>query len=558
MNLSPITRDHPWVRQDLRVYGSWDGLATAAIEEPVRRRLRESGNEAYYHHWFTRFVPVVLAMQRRGFGHLDRPARVAKYRSLAREMREVERLFLRGVARFDLARDAAHRGYEAAVSGARESHMARLQEVDQWVAGAPKRRTPDARARKSAEKLESELRRAEATLQRTQTVLKKRQGSVFNKSDDLRGILFHDWGVKPAPPIRAPNGVDWKRPPESLGQEAMLYVLDHLRRMDEPHREAIESLCHRFRLGKMQAYLTNLWTGPDDRLYPTIQCASARTMRLAYKEPEFHQWPLELRHLVRARPGHVYVSADYRQVEARIFALETEDVGDLALFKGFDAATTDAERAQFDVHGKAARDRAAFTFEQWMAMDGGLRKLHRNDAKRFRFRLQYGGDDATEKAQTFCPCVRCKDKVPQLLKLPAAQRIAAQQRWLTAHPTVEKWQRALCDSVKRAGNRYTSRFGYVRHFGEAWPAVERAIVNFPCQHGAAEVVNAAMEELHWKYNAPLVLQMHDNLMLEVPDSPAHISFWSSVLRSVMERPVSAFGGYVFPVDLKVGHTWGEV
>lgn len=556
MNLSPVTQGHRWLQQDLGTYNAHDCYATAAAEPALRRLLAESGNAGYFEHWFARFVPVVMAMQRRGFGRLDRPARIAKYRDLAREMRGVERDFLGGVSRFHAARDAAHGGYLAAVSGARDAHAARLQTVDQWVAEAPARRTPDARARKSAEKLEGELRRAASALERTHVLLKKRTHSVFNKSNDLREILFDDWGVRPAPPIRAHNGVDWKRPPRSTGQEAVLFVLDHLRRGDEPHREAIEGLAHRFRLGKMRSYLTDLWTGPDDRLYPTIQCASARTMRLAYGDPALQQWPQELRDLVRAAPGCVFIGADKRQIEARIFALETDDTGDLELFRRYDAATSDAERDRYDVHGQAARDRAAFTWDVWCEMPPGLRKLHRNDAKRFRYRLQYGGDDETEKAQTFCPCRRCVDKVPQLLKLAPAVRIAAQQRWLTAHPTVSRWQDALCETVRRGGNRYTSRFGYTRRYSEPWPSVRTKVVNFPCQHGAAEIVNRAMMRLHWEYNAPMVLQHHDSIVLEVPRHTA--TWWSQVIKHVMEKPVPEYGGYSFPVDVKVGETWGQI
>lgn len=558
MDLTPVTRSHRWLQQDLGVYNARDALATSAIEEPLKRLLRESGNWDYHERWMAKYIPVVMAIQKRGLGQLDRPARREKYRALAREMREVEREFIGGVERFDLARTAAEGALEERRRLALVHRDEGLQDVCQWVAAQPTRRKPDARARKVEEKYAAALRAIERTAVSERRALKKRQRSLWNKSNDLRGVLFDDWGVPPAPP--APRK---QRPARSVGQEAILYVLEHLPRRCEPRREAIEALAHRFRLGHMQTYLTGLWTGPDDRLYPTIQCASARTMRLAYSDPALQQWPSELRHVVRPRPGHVFVSADYRQIEARIAVIEAGDAVDAELFRLFDDAARRGDReaeARYDVHAASARDRAGFTFEQWLALDPGLRKKHRDDAKRFRYRLTYGGSDDDEKAQTFCPCKRCVDKVPQLLALPKAERLAAQHRWMVSHPAVSAWQDAACEAVARNGNRYVSRFGYTRRFHEPWPSVRTKVVNFPMQHGAAEVINRAMITLHWRWGAPIVLQHHDNLVLEVP--VPHVDYWSHVLRTVMETPVPEYAtaayprGYVFPVDLKVADHWG--
>lgn len=551
MNLTDVSPTHRWLTQDLGAYNAWDAYATAELEPPLKKLLAESGNSAYAQRWFTRFVPTVMAMQRRGVGHLDRRARWLYARSLRREMREVERIFMSHVQRFDGLASALEDARSLATQRAHSDYAERQRAAHAWAAESPRRRTPDARLRAADTWLATQLAKAERGYASGLKKLRERRSRFYNMSADLKGVVFDDWGLRPAPVTR-------DRTERSLDQESLLYVLDHLRVRDEQYREALECLCHRSRLRTIAQRYLRMWVDTDDRVYPTVQCASARTMRLAYGDPALQQWPAEIRHLIRPAPGHVYVSADYSQVEARIAVIESGDKLDLELFQRFDATPTwdKEERARWDVHIRSARDRARLSFEEWLALAPSVRKLHRDDAKRFRYRLVYGGDDATEQVKAYCPCPRCVEKVPQLLKLPQAERIAAQQRWHGTHPEVLAWQDAHCDRVRRNGNRYTSRFGYTRHFSEPWPKVRPAVLNFPMQHGAAEVIDRAMEELHWVHAAPLVLQMHDNLMLEAPRADA--PHWAEVLEDVMTRPVPEYDGAVFPVEMKpCAEHWGE-
>lgn len=84
--------------------------------------------------------------------------------------------------------------------------------------------------------------------------------------------------------------------------------------------------------------------------------------------------------------------------------------------------------------------------------------------------------------------------------------------------------------------------------------LEREVKNIPNQMGAAKLINGAQARLHAR-GAPIVLQHHDSLMLEVPE--ADVPYWSDILREEMERPVEGLGGVVFPVDLMVGRNWAE-
>jgi DNA polymerase-1 len=123
---------------------------------------------------------------------------------------------------------------------------------------------------------------------------------------------------------------------------------------------------------------------------------------------------------------------------------------------------------------------------------------------------------------------------------------------------VLQWRRDLLESVKGTGatHSYTSPFGCVRTFMEPRSEAERSIYNYPLQHCASQIINAAMVRLHTKYNAPIVLQMHDELILEVPND--EIQLWDDRLRTEMEAPVAELGGVVFPTAAGQGATWGDL
>ena len=80
------------------------------------------------------------------------------------------------------------------------------------------------------------------------------------------------------------------------------------------------------------------------------------------------------------------------------------------------------------------------------------------------------------------------------------------------------------------------------------------LYNNPMQHGAAMHINKCMEDLHYEYKAPMVLQMHDEIMLEVPISSSE--YWARTLQATMERPCAELSGTVFPVDVNIADTWG--
>jgi DNA polymerase-1 len=331
---------------------------------------------------------------------------------------------------------------------------------------------------------------------------------------------------------------------ESTDQESLVRILRGLRKKDEPYRPVIEALFHRSRLRTIDSRYLDLDVGEDGRVRPTIKVVGAETGRLAYADPPLQQYPKEARHIYRAPDGYNFISADYRQLEARILAHLSQDQGSLEVFE-----------AGGDIHQQNACDLFGYDVDTYEGLDPAKRVAVRDFSKTFLYGLSYGGEAETMKTRLYCPCPKCVDKVAPTLDLKRAQIREAARRWFSLHQPVVRWRNQLTRTVTRGDNSYTNAFGRKRYFFTPWPTVEREILNFPMQSTAADLINRVMIQLHAE-GAPMVLQMHDSLMLEVREEETEK--WARRLKEVMETPVKEVGRVQFPVDLQVGPNWGSL
>ena len=76
----------------------------------------------------------------------------------------------------------------------------------------------------------------------------------------------------------------------------------------------------------------------------------------------------------------------------------------------------------------------------------------------------------------------------------------------------------------------------------------------PVQGLEAEVVKIGMIDLHYQHDAPMILQVHDELLFEVDEKEAvDYAHW---LQEYMPT-IAEFGGMKFPVEVGVGQSWYE-
>ncbi len=290
--------------------------------------------------------------------------------------------------------------------------------------------------------------------------------------------------------------------------------------------------------------LVNTYLGPlptligeDGRLHTTINQTVAATGRLSTTNPNLQAIPIrtelgrEIRSAFVAEPGHRLLSADYSQIELRILAhVSGEPKLREAFARGEDIHTATAA----EVLGK---DPATLT------------KDERNVAKMINFGIVYGIsafglsenlDIPKEQAQAYIDAY--------LARFPHVQAFIARtivQASEDGYATSLLGRRRPVPEL-RAMNRQTRGFG------------ERVAVNFVMQGSNADIIKVAMVAIHDRLraegrNARLVLQVHDELLLEVPETEV-----SKVRELVREEMVGAYPlDPALAVDIGVGDDWAE-
>lgn len=360
----------------------------------------------------------------------------------------------------------------------------------------------------------------------------------FRSPQQRADILFSRLGFKSFK--RTKGGSD------STDQE----VLDHIYREMSPgddRRIIVEKLFHRSKVQTIVSRYLEMYPR-DGRVFPTIKFCGTVTERLAYARPPIQQFPkqgrwLAMRSAFRASPGCVFVSRDYSQLEARILAVLAHDALSLAAF---------AEGR--DIHVVNALDLFAYTEAVYAALGESQREGVRNYSKSFLYKISYGGRSELLKAKSFCPCELCADDMPPLAALNRTQAKVAGDRWLAKHNAVTRFREALRDRITRFRN-YESPLGGRRWVFGPWRDVERTIYNLPMQWIASQIVRRSMRRLG-DAGAPLVLNMHDQLVLEVPEREA--PQWSDRMQEAMEVPVPELDNTVFPTKPSIAERWNEL
>jgi DNA polymerase-1 len=275
----------------------------------------------------------------------------------------------------------------------------------------------------------------------------------------------------------------------------------------------------------------------DGRLHTTINQAVAATGRLSTTNPNLQSIPVrtELGRRIRsafvADDGCRLLSADYSQVELRILAHVSGE-----------PVLRDAFARGEDIH-------AATASQVFGIAPAELTRAQRDTAKMVNFGIVYGissfglsenlgipREEAQELIDTYLARL---PRVQELIKRTIAQ--AAADGFVT---TLLGRRRPIPEL--RASNRQTRSLG------------ERLAVNTVMQGTAADVIKVAMVRIHERLRAEgrasrLVLQVHDELLLEVPEVET-----SGVRELVREEMVGAYPlDPALAVEAGVGDTWAD-
>jgi DNA polymerase-1 len=237
------------------------------------------------------------------------------------------------------------------------------------------------------------------------------------------------------------------------------------------------------------------------RVHTTFSQATAVTGRLASSDPNLQNIPVRtaegrrIREAFIAPPGHVIVSADYSQIELRIMAHLS---GDPALVKAFHEGADIHKATAADIFGVPVAEVTTDQRRYIKAVNFGL--IYGMGA--FGLAQQLGIERGA--AQQFID--RYFQRYPGV-----AAYMQATREFARAHGYVETvfGRRLWLPDIKAAG-------------GPRRAGAERAAINAPMQGTAADLVKLAMIAVrdwirHEGLATKLVLQVHDELVLEVPD-----------------------------------------
>jgi DNA polymerase I len=238
------------------------------------------------------------------------------------------------------------------------------------------------------------------------------------------------------------------------------------------------------------------------RVHTNYGQAVAVTGRLSSNEPNLQNIPVRtpegrrIREAFIAPPGSQIVSADYSQIELRIMAHLSQDAN---LLKAFAAGE--------DVHRHTAS-------EIFGIVPAAVSSEQRRYAKVINFGLIYGMSAFGLASQL------------------GIERGAAQQymeRYFQRYPGVAQYMQSTRDIARDRGYVETvfGRRLYLPEIrsgnGARRQGAERAAINAPMQGTAADLIKLAMIAVHnWiadeRLQSRLVMQVHDELVLEVPDA----------------------------------------
>jgi DNA polymerase-1 len=273
----------------------------------------------------------------------------------------------------------------------------------------------------------------------------------------------------------------------------------------------------------------------DQRIHTTFRPGVAATGRLSSDHPNLQNIPVRtengrrLRKGFVASPGLSLLSADYSQVELRILAHFSEDPVMLEAF-----------RTDRDIHVQTASEIFGIPLAE-------VTKDQRNGAKAINFGLMYG---------------QTSFGLSQTLRIPQAQA----RDYITNYFQRFSRVKAYLDSLKEFAEAHgyaETLFGRKRLLPDIHSSnrqikamAERMAINSPIQGTAADIIKLAMigldQELRaQKFKARLLLQVHDELILEAP--PEELPELHKLVRQKMETAVTL--KTPLRVDVGTGTDW---
>ena len=291
-------------------------------------------------------------------------------------------------------------------------------------------------------------------------------------------------------------------PPQKKSSKRTGYSTDQevLEALSSMH--PIPALILKYReLYKLQSTYTQALPGyinpNDNRIHTTFSQTRVPTGRLASFDPNMQNIPasgpgVAIRSAFKSTGKNCFIAADYSQIELRVLAYLSQD-----------KALIDAFNQNRDIHRETAARLFDCPFSQ-------VTHEQRQVGKRINFSILYG----------LTPYGLSKD-----LNIPFKEAKLYIDKYFAQFPRVKTWMETIISQVEKDGYVTTlwGRRRYIPSIYEKnrvlYDEAKRIAINTVAQGTAAEIVKKGMIAVHKslaKYKASMLLQIHDELLIEAP------------------------------------------
>jgi DNA polymerase I len=312
---------------------------------------------------------------------------------------------------------------------------------------------------------------------------------------------------------------------------------DVLEKLESEH-EIIRLILHYRQVGKLNSTyvegLLKVINEADSKVHTRFNQVLAQTGRLSSIDPNLQNIPIRLEEgrkirkaFVASHKDWVIFAADYSQIELRVLAHIAQDENLMEAFMN-----------DFDVHTKTAMDVFHVSEEE-------VTSNMRRQAKAVNFGIVYGISDYG---------------LSQGLGITRKEAGIFIEKYFASFPKVKDYMSDIIQKAKLDGfvSTILNRRRYIPEISSSNFNIrgfaERTAMNTPIQGSAADIIKKAMilldERLKSeKLQAKLILQVHDELILEAPKE--EIAILEKLVPEVMENAVELL------VPLKVDYNYGD-
>jgi len=364
----------------------------------------------------------------------------------------------------------------------------------------------------------------------------KLAGKKFNvnSSQQLSEILFQKLKIPTNGLRKTPGGVISTAAPE-------------LEKLNNKHKIIPLILKYRELVKLKTTYVDNLpeQVNSQQRIHTTYHPLGTTTGRISSSDPNLQnipvrgEWGKRIRKCFIAEKNNKLISADYSQIELRVAAYLAKDK---KMIKAFKEDKDIHEITAAEVHNVPLRK---------------VTEKMRYEAKALNFGVLYG-----MSAMGFAEAAG--------INRDQAQKFI--DEYMNDFSGIREYIQEIKEQARRAGYVKTilNRKRYLPEINSSnfhiRQSSERMAINAPIQGTAAEIIKVAMVETDKKLplSARMLLQVHDELVLEVPEDKIKsvVEIIKPTMENILNHPIfkKTEPSFVIPlvVEIKVGDNWEEM